>query len=61
MGPGEEEPGAVLVEEAGALEESDHLVPKQLLGGGDADVRHGYPLARGGPAAAGDEGVDVRV
>ena len=36
-------------------------MPEELLGSGGADVGHGYPLAGGGPAAAGDERVYVRV
>jgi hypothetical protein len=59
MMPGEEQPGAVLVEEASASQETDHLVPEELLGGRGADVRHGHPLAGAGPAAASDERVDV--
>ncbi len=59
MASGEEEAGAVLVEEAFALQEARDLVPEELFGGGGADVRYGHPLAGAGPAAAGDEGVDV--
>jgi hypothetical protein len=59
--PGEEEAGAVVVEQAGPLEQADDLVPEQLLGGRGADVRHAHPLAGAGPATAGDERVYVRV
>jgi hypothetical protein len=50
----------VLVEQAGALKEADDLVAEELLGAGGVEIRHGDPLA-GCPAAAGDEGVHVRV
>ena len=59
MLPGKEETRAVLVEEIGALEETDHLVAEELFGGGRIDVRYADPLAGGGPATAGDERVDV--
>jgi hypothetical protein len=59
--PGKEQSGPVLVQQAFALEEADHLVPEELLGGGRIDVRHGHPLTGGGPPATGDERVYVRV
>jgi hypothetical protein len=59
--PGEEQARAVLVEQTGPLEQAYDLVPEQLLGGRGADVRHAHPLAGGGPAAAGDERVNVRM
>ncbi len=61
MAPGQEEAGAVLVEQAFALEKAKDLMSEQRLGGGSADVGNGHPGAVGGPAAAGDEGVDVGV
>ena len=61
MLPGKEETCAVLVEEIGALEETDHLVTEELFGGGRIDVRHADPLAGSGPASAGDERVNVGV
>ena len=61
MRPGEQKAGAVLVEQAGALQEADELVPEELLGRGGVDLGHGRPVAGGGPAAAGEEGVHVRV
>lgn len=59
MAPGEEQPRAVLVEQTGPLKEVHDLVAEELLSGEGADVRHGHPLAGAGPAASGDEGVDV--
>jgi hypothetical protein len=59
VAPGEQQTGAVLVEEAGTLKKADHLVAEELLGGARADVGHGHPFAGGGPAAAVHEGMDV--
>jgi hypothetical protein len=61
MVPGEEQVGAVLVEETGPLEQAETQVPEQLLGGRGTDVRYAHPLAGAGPATAGDERVYVRV
>jgi len=36
--PREQQPGAVLVEQAGALKEADDLVAEELLGVGGVDI-----------------------
>lgn len=57
--PGEEQTRAALVEQTDPLKEAYDLVPEELFGGRGADVRHGQPLAGAGPAAAGNERVNV--